>query len=98
MALVNEEIVVDGKVASTDKSISLEAPANNILYTVPEGRKFEGVLNSSYSGHTSAFYINYKGIYLSGGNTPAFPVKLLEGDVVRAWSYAGSIFGIESDA
>lgn len=98
MALVNEEIVAAGKVASPDKSISLESPTDTVLYTVPDGRKFEGVLNGSYQSFTSAFTINNKTVYLSGPNTPAFPVKLLAGDVVRTYNYPGSIFGIESDA
>ena len=96
MALIN--IASTGAVPQPDTTIAVSVSANINLYTVPEGRKFEGFLNTNSSGHTHVFNINGASVYLSGSNTPHFPVSLLGGDVVRTVSYGGSIFGIESDA
>ena len=96
MALIN--VAPTGAVSQPDKTIALFVSGNINLYTVPEGRKFEGFLNTSYSSHTHVFDINSVPVYFSGTYTPHFPVSLLGGDVVRTVSYAGSIFGVESDA
>ena len=98
MSLVNIAPTVVGAVSQPDKSIALYVTSNIILYTVPANRKFEGFLNTSYSAHNSVFSINGVPIHYSGNSIGHLPVSLLEGDVVRTVSYAGSIFGIESDA
>jgi len=99
MSLVNEKVEVAGSVAAPDKSISAyNGSGGTILYTVPDGRKFEGFLNTNFNGHSSIFEINNQGVHGNGSYTPQIHVTLLAGDVVRTWSYGGGVYGIESDA
>lgn len=99
MSLVNEKVQVAGSAAAPDKSISVyNGGGNFILYTVPDGRKFEGFLNTNYSSFSSIFQINDQGIHGSGQYSQNIQVTLLAGDVVRTWSYGGGVYGIESDA
>lgn len=92
-----------GTAAQPDKTIFLEANANTIIYTVPAGRKFVGYFNTSYGGNTSAMQIqpasgSVVGYQFGHQYNPAYPITLFAGDAVKAWSYAGTIIGVESDA
>lgn len=85
--------------ASTEKSVTINATSGgNIMYTVPDGKKFTGIAIGSNSSSTIS--VNGSNIYLyinsTGANSTPVPINLREGDVVRHVSQGVSIHGIES--
>lgn len=90
-------------ISRPDVTISVETGPSSNMYTVPEGRKFVGHFNCSYSTSTSAMQIvsptgTTSGYYFGSERQAYFPITLTAGWTVRTWSYQGSIIGIESDA
>ncbi|MGS4886081.1 hypothetical protein [Roseibium sp. MB-4] len=84
---------------STERVIALSGSSNNIMYTVPGGKRFEGYFSGS-SGN-SALIVNggylYCPVNSTGSAAPALPITLLAGSVVAASSGSTSLWGIERD-
>ena len=87
-----------------DKQIAerLTGSATVVLYTVPSGRKFKGMLTTSRETDTSGTiiaYIDGKHVQYMPKSGP-FHLELAAGAVVTcgSTSYATGVFGVESDA
>lgn len=102
MALTS--VVSASGTASKDKQIAERATgsATTVLYTVPTGRKFKGMLTTSFSSDTNGTviaYINNKHLQSMPKSGPVY-IDLAAGAVVTCGStvYATGVFGVESDA
>ena len=87
-----------------DKQIAvrLTGSATTVLYTVPSGRKFKGMLTTSRETDTSGTiiaYINGRHVQYMPKSGPIY-LELAAGAVVTcgSTSYATGVFGVESDA
>ena len=96
--------VTASSTATPDKQIAERATgsATTIIYTVPSGRKFKGMLTTSYStdtGGTIVAYINGKHVQYMPKSGPLY-LDLVAGTTVACGStvYATGVFGVESNA
>ena len=87
-----------------DKQIAerLAGAATVVVYTVPSGRKFKGMLTTSRETDTSGTiiaYINGRHVQYMPKSGPIY-LELAAGAVVTcgSTSYATGVFGVESDA
>jgi len=90
--------------ATPDKQIAERGTgsATTVLYTVPTGRKFKGMLTTAREVDTSGTliaYINGKHVQYMPKSGPLY-LDLVAGAVVTCGSatYATGVFGVESDA
>lgn len=88
----------------SDKQIAERATGSEttILYTVPTGRKFKGMLTTNYASDTNSTivaYIDNKHVQYMPKSGPVY-IDLAAGAVVTCGSatYATGVFGVESDA
>jgi hypothetical protein len=102
MALTS--VVSSSGTASKDKQIAerLAGAATVVLYTVPLGRKFKGMLTTSRETDTSSTtiaYIDSKHVVYMPKSGPIY-LELAAGAIVTCGSatYPTGIFGVESDA
>jgi hypothetical protein len=102
MALVS--VTTGGTSSLPDKQIAERATgaATTVIYTVPSGRKFKGMLTTSYATDTSSTiiaYINNKHVQYMPKSGPIY-LELAAGAVVTCGSttYATGVFGVESNA
>lgn len=91
--------------ATPDKQIAaryVSGGTGTVLYTVPSGRKFKGILTNPFGQSTSGFPV----AQINGLNVDWFPtsgplhIELAEGAIVQASNstYATGVYGVESDA
>lgn len=91
MALVNKEAVAAAPSAPT--TIVRQFTGSSVIYTVPQGRKFSGIMTATTSNNAT---IN--GVSVMVFNATAVPVEVLGGTVFSGGSTAMALVGIESDA
>jgi hypothetical protein len=104
MGLTLETVASTTATATPDKQIAERGTgdAATVLYTVPTGRKFKGILTTSFgtdTGNTIVAYINGKHVQYMPKSGPIY-IDLAAGAVVTCGSvtYATGVFGVESDA
>lgn len=90
--------------AKPDKPIAVRyvtGGAGAVLYTVPAGRKFKGILTNTFSqtGGFPVAQINGNNVDWVSSSGPLH-IELAEGAIVQASnaSYATGVYGVESDA
>jgi hypothetical protein len=96
--------VTTATAAAADKQIAERGTGSStaVLYTVPSGRKFKGMLTTSYSNDTNGTiiaYIDGKHVQYMPKSGPIY-LDLVAGAVITCGSstYATGVFGVESNA
>jgi len=104
MGLTLETVASTSATKTPDKQIAERATGSDttVLYTVPAGRKFKGMLTTARETDTSGAliaYINGKHLQYMPKSGPLY-IDLVAGAVVTCGSatYATGVFGVESDA
>lgn len=103
MSLTNIAIPLTGTATTPaiDRAIRVTSSAiNQLMYTVPAGRKFSGYATNGTSQLNVVVYIN--GTSQTNGiqgnpNTYPVPVYLNAGDTVYSVASSTYLFGVESD-
>ncbi len=104
MGLTLETVAPTVATATPDKQISVRyvtGGTGTVLYTVPSGRKFKGILTSNFAQVSSFTIAQIDGLNVDWyAQTGPLHIELGAGAVVGAGSasYPTGVFGVESDA
>ena len=84
----------------TQIAINATFATNDVIYTVPEGRVFNGYITPSVKINGAQLIASATGLYsFSTSNTTRPPITLVSGTVLTAGgSSIIELFGVESDA
>lgn len=83
----------------TQIAISANFATNAVIYTVPDGRVFNGYITPTVKINGIQLSAGAAGLYsFSTSNTTRPPITLVSGTVLTGTSSAAEVIGVESDA